>query len=246
MLAIERCHLDVEALVATPYASALAVISEDEAEMGVVVLDMGAGTTGAAVFAGGRLQHIDAVAVGGRHVTMDLARGLSMRLDEAERLKTHAAGCISVPADERDMIAIPQAGQDDRSHPHYVPRAQLTRIVRPRVEEILELMRDRLRAAGFGRMLNQSAVLTGGAAQLGGLVELSQGLLARNSRLGRPAVLKGMPESAANPAFATVGGLIQYPLLAGLEHVEHAGGAYRATGTGGYLARVGRWLKDSF
>jgi cell division protein FtsA len=176
----------------------------------------------------------------------EVARGLSMRLDEAERLKTHTAGCLSGPADERDMIAIPQNGQDERSHPHYVPRAQLTRIVRPRVEEILELMRDRLRSAGFGRMLNQSAVLTGGAAQLGGLVELSQGILARNARLGRPAVLKGMPESAANPAFAAVGGLIQYPLLAGLEHVEQAGGSYRATGTGGYLARVGRWLKDSF
>jgi cell division protein FtsA len=89
-------------------------------------------------------------------------------------------------------------------------------------------------------------VLTGGAAQLTGLVELSQGILARNVRLGRPAVLKGMPESAGNPAFAAVGGLIQYPLLAGLEHIGPTVGSERATGTGGYLARMGQWLRDSF
>jgi cell division protein FtsA len=245
-LAIERCHLEVEAMVAAPYASALSVISEDEAEMGVAVLDMGAGTTTAAVFAGGRLQHVDSIAVGGRHVTMDIARGLSMRLDEAERLKTHAAGCQPRPTDERDMIAIPQAHSDESGQPHYVPRAQLTRIVRPRIEEILELMRDRLRSAGFGRMLNQGAVLTGGAAQLTGLVEMSQGILSSHVRLGRPAALKGMPESAGNPAFATVGGLIQYPLLAALEHIEPAAGTTRATGTSGYLARMGQWLRDSF
>ncbi len=93
MLAVERGHLDVEAVVAAPYASGLSVIEEDEAEMGVVVLDCGGGTTSAAVFAGGHLQHIDAIAVGGHHVTMDLARGLSMRLDDAERLKALAASC---------------------------------------------------------------------------------------------------------------------------------------------------------
>ncbi len=151
MLAVERGHLDVEAVVAAPYASGLSVIEEDEAEMGVVVLDCGGGTTSAAVFAGGHLQHIDAIAVGGHHVTMDLARGgLSMRLDDAERLKALAASCYDDAAAEREMITIPQVGEDERAAAAYVPRSHVTRIVRPRVEEIMELLRDRIRKAGFG------------------------------------------------------------------------------------------------
>ena len=105
MLAVERCHLGVEAVVATPYASGLAALADDEAEMGVVTIDLGAGTTGVAVFSGGRLVHLDAVAVGGHHVTMDLARGLSCRIADAERLKLGHGGAALAGSDEHDMVA---------------------------------------------------------------------------------------------------------------------------------------------
>ncbi len=246
MLAVERGHLDVEAVVAAPYASGLSVIEEDEAEMGVVVLDCGGGTTSAAVFAGGHLQHIDAIAVGGHHVTMDLARGLSMRLDDAERLKALAASCYDDAAAEREMITIPQVGEDERAAAAYVPRSHVTRIVRPRVEEIMELLRDRIRKAGFGAALNRGVVLTGGASQLTGLVPLCQGLLSKQVRLGRPIAIKGLPESAKSPAFAATVGLMIYPQVAGHEHLNAGQGGGRATGTDGYFSRMGRWLKDSF
>jgi cell division protein FtsA len=247
MLAVERGHLEVEAIVATPYAAGLSVLDEDEAEMGVVVVDCGGGTTSVSVFAGGHLQHIDAIAVGGHHVTMDIARGLSMRLEDAERLKGLAASCYDDTAADREMITIPQVGDDERSTAAYVPRSHVTRIVRPRVEEILELVRDRVRNAGFGPVLNRSVVLTGGASQLTGLVPLAQGILAKQVRLGRPMAIKGMPESAKSPAFAATVGLLVYPQVAGLEHLGAGrGGAMQATGTNGYLSRMGRWLKDSF
>jgi cell division protein FtsA len=247
MLAVERGHLEVEAIVATPYASGLSVLDEDEAEMGVVVVDCGGGTTSVSVFAGGHLQHLDAVAVGGHHVTMDIARGLSMRLEDAERLKALTASCYDDTAADREMITIPQVGDDERSTAAYVPRSHVTRIVRPRVEEILELVRDRVRNAGFGAVLNRSVVLTGGASQLTGLVPLAQGILSKQVRLGRPMAIKGMPESAKSPAFAATVGLLVYPQVAGLEHLGIGrGGAMQATGTNGYLSRMGRWLKDSF
>jgi cell division protein FtsA len=247
MLAIERGHLEVEAVVATPYAAGLSVLDEDEAEMGVVVIDCGGGTTSSAVFAGGHLQHIDAIAVGGHHVTMDLARGLSMRMEDAERLKGLAASCFDDAASDREMITIPQVGDDDRSSAAYVPRSHVTRIVRPRVEEILELTRDRLRNAGFGAMLNRGVVLTGGASQLTGLPQLAQTILSKQVRLGRPMVIKGMPESAKSPAFAATVGMLIYPQVAALEHLGSGrGGAMQATGTDGYLSRMGRWLRDSF
>jgi cell division protein FtsA len=247
MLAVERGHLEVEAIVATPYAAGLSVLDEDEAEMGVVVVDCGGGTTSVSVFAGGHLQHIDAIAVGGHHVPMNIARGLSMRLEDAERLKGLAASCYDDTAADREMITIPQVGDDERSTAAYVPRSHVTRIVRPRVEEILELVRDRVRNAGFGPVLNRSVVLTGGASQLTGLVPLAQGILAKQVRLGRPMAIKGMPESAKSPAFAATVGLLVYPQVAGLEHLGAGrGGAMQATGTNGYLSRMGRWLKDSF
>jgi cell division protein FtsA len=199
------------------------------------------------VFLNGRLQHVDAVAVGGRHVTTDLARGLSMRMEDAERLKCLAATCVDDPATMRDLITIPKLGDDERAVPEALSRLEITRIVRPRVEEILELLRDRLRNAGFGSILNRGVVLTGGASQLAGLQTLAQGTLSKQVRFGRPLIVKGMPESANSPAFAAATGLLIYPQMAGLEHIAmRRGSGAEADPSSGYIARVGRWLRDSF
>jgi cell division protein FtsA len=243
ILAIERCHLHVEAMVATPYASGLATLIDDEAELGSVVVDCGGGTTAIAVFADGLPQHVDAIAIGGRHITMDLARGLGVRLDDAERLKIMASSCIERAADGGDLLTIPKVG-DSGETGACVPRAQLTRVVRPRAEEILELVRDRVRAAGFGAALNRGAVLTGAAAELDGFQALAEGILSKSVRIGRPLPIKGMPESGRNPGFATTVGLIAYPGVAARD-ISISGPSAQAEGQG-YFARVGRWLRDSF
>ena len=102
MLAIERCHLRVAAMVASPYAAGLSTLVDDEAELGAALIDLGGGSTTIGVFAGDRLAHVDAVAVGGNHVTMDIARGLSVSLADAERLKTLHGACIASPSDDRE------------------------------------------------------------------------------------------------------------------------------------------------
>ena len=246
MLAVEQAHLTIEAVVATPYAAGLATLVDDEAEMGAAVVDMGGGTTSVGVFSGGNMVHSDAFAVGGNHVTLDLARGLTTRLSDAERLKTMHGSCLIAASDEREMVSVPQVGEEGE-HPNYIPKNQLNKIIRPRVEEILELVRDRLKAAGFAAHAGRRLVLTGGAAQLTGLPELARGMISNQVRIGRPMGLHGLPESAKSPAFAAAAGLVVYPQVAGVEHFEpqrHA--PSQATGTDGYIARVGRWLKDSF
>ena len=148
MLAIERCHLDVEAMVATPYAAGLAALADDEAELGAAVIDLGGGTTTIAVFSGGQFVHADAFALGGNHVTMDIARGLQRALADAERLKTLYGSVLAGGSDERDMISRRRrSATTSASTPQFVSRAHLVRIIRPRVEEILELVRDRLNAS---------------------------------------------------------------------------------------------------
>jgi cell division protein FtsA len=192
--------------------------------------------------------HIDGVAVGGQHITMDLARGLSTKLSAAERIKTLYGSALGAAADERDMISVPSVDDDDREQGTHVPRSHLVRIIRPRVEEILELARDRLKAAGFASESGRRVVLTGGAAQLTGLPELARGILGGQVRIGRPLGIKGLPEAAKGPAFAGAVGLLVYPQVAHIEHFDpRASTGFLATGTdGGYLSRVGRWLKDSF
>jgi cell division protein FtsA len=246
MLAVERCHLRIDAVVATPYASGLSSLVDDEAELGSALIDFGGGSTSIGVFVGGRLAHVDAVAVGGNHITMDVARGLAVSLADAERLKTLHGSCISSPSDERDTMTVARVG-DDLDHPSVLPKSELTRIIRPRVEEILELVRDRLKNAGLSGHAGRRLVLTGGACQLTGLPELARRIISNQIRIGRPLGVEGLPESAKSPAFSAAVGLMVYPQVAGVEHFEPGRRPHSSSAGGdGYVARVGRWLKESF
>ena len=246
MLAIESCHLDVEAMVASSYVAGLSTLADDEADLGAALIDMGAGTTTIAVFSGGRFTHSDGFALGGRHVTLDLARGLNARISDAERIKTLYGSVLSGAADERDMIAVPPVDNDEREAPQFVSRANLVRIIKPRIEEILEMVRDRLASSPFASEPRGRVVLTGGASQLNGLAGLATQILGRPVRIGRPLGISGLPEQAKGPAFAAATGLLIYPQQAHLEHFEPRATRQSATGKSGYIARVGRWLRESF
>jgi cell division protein FtsA len=247
MLAVERCHVDIEAVIATPYAAGLSALVDDEADMGCVVVDLGGGTTSVGVFANGHVVHVDAIAVGGHHITMDIARGLTTRVAVAERLKTLHGSCILSSSDDRDTITVPQVDDDERDVANHIPKSHLVRIIKPRVEEVLELVRDRLKAAGFAAQAGRRVVLTGGGSQLVGLPELARRVLLGQIRVGRPLGIKGMPEAARGPAFSASVGLLVYPQVAHAEHfVPRAGAWFAGTGTDGYLSRVGRWIRESF
>jgi cell division protein FtsA len=243
MLAVERSHLAVEAMVVAPYASALSALADDEADLAAAVIDMGAGTTTIAVFAGGQFVHADGFAIGGRHITMDLARGLPARVQDAERLKTLYGSVLAGGCDERDMIAVPPV--DEAEAPQFVSRASLVPIIKPRVEEICEMARDRLAASPFAAEPRGRVVLTGGTSQLTGLSGLAAHVFGRPVRIGRPRGVGGLPEEANGPALAAAAGMLVYPQVAHLEHFEPRSTRHALTG-GGYVARVGRWLRESF
>lgn len=246
-LCVNRAHLSVEGIVATPYASGLAALVDDEVELGCAAIDMGGGTTTISVFCEGKLVHTDAIGLGGHHITTDLARGLSTRIEDAERMKVVHGSAISTGADERDLISVAPIGEDDRDQPTQIPKALVTRIVRARLEETLELIRDRIQKSGFSPIVGKRVVLTGGASQLTGLSETARRILARNVRIGRPMGLSGLPTAAKGPAFSTAAGLMIYPQVAGLEtHAANGGFASGLVSGNGRLARMGQWLKESF
>jgi cell division protein FtsA len=232
--------------VASPFASALAVLTDDEAELGTVVIDMGAGTSTVAVFSGNQFVHADGIALGGHHVTMDVARGLSTGLSVAERLKVLHGAAFSCKSDERDMIAVPHMGEDDRDAVEHISRASMIGIIRPRVDEILEMLRDRLYAAGVAGEAGRRVVLTGGASQLPGLADRAAHILGRQVRIGRPVGMTGLPDIGKGPSFAAAVGLTVYPQIAGLEHFEPRRSFFGEGQSESYFAQVGRWLKQSF
>jgi len=245
MLVVERCHIEVEAMVAAPYVAGLSTMADDEVDLGAALVDFGAGTTTMAVFSSGHFTFADGFALGGHHITMDLARGLNARISDAERIKSFYGSVLAGGSDERDMITVPAIADDDREPPQFVSRASLVRIIKPRVEEILEMVRDRLAASPFASDPRARAIFTGGGSQLTGLPELAARILNRPVRIGRPLGMSGLPEAAKGPAFAVATGLLVYPQTAHLEHFEPRRTRHLMTGTG-YIARVGRWLRESF
>ena len=246
-LCVNRAHLTVEAMVATPYASGLAVLVDDEAEIGCACIDMGGGTTTISVFSEGRMVHADAIALGGHHVTMDLARGLSTHLEDAERLKVVHGSALPMTGGDHDTVSVPPIGDNDNDLPLQMPKALLSRIVRARVEETLEMIRDRIQRSGFAPLVGRRIVLTGGASQLTGIADAARRILARNVRIGRPLGVAGLPAAAKGPAFSTAIGLMIYPQIASLEsRGNERAGRYRAAANGGRLARMGQWIRESF
>ena len=246
MLVVERCHLNVEAMAASPYASSLAVLTDDEIDLGAAVVEMGAGTTTIAIYSGGRFVHASGFAVGGQHVTMDLARGLGACIADAERIKTLYGTVLTGGSDARELMSVPTAGEDEQDFPQIVSRATIANIVKQRVEEIFEMVRDRLKDSPFAAEPRARVVLSGGASQLTGVPELASRILGRSVRIGRPLGFGRLPNEAKGASFAVPSGLLVYPQYAHLEHVEPRYTRQLKTGTDNYFGKVGRWLREGF
>jgi len=246
MLVVERCHLNVEAMAASPYVAGLAVLTDDEADLGAAVVEMGAGSTTIATYSAGRFVHASGFALGGQHITMDLARGLSACIADAERIKTLYGTVLTGGSDARELMSVPTAGDDDIDAPQIVSRATIANIVRHRAEEIFEMVRDRLADSPFAAEPRARVVLSGGAAQLTGSVELATRILNRPVRIGRPLGFGRLPNEAKSASFGVPAGLLVYPQYAHLEHVEPRHTRQLRTGTDGYLGKVGRWLREGF
>src|SRR4051794_19642273 len=206
---ISRCDLEIEHLVSAPLAAGLSSLVREERELGATIIDMGGGTTGMAVYADNQILHTAQLAIGGLHVTKDLAIGLSTTLIHAERLKTLYGNVEACPDDDRELLPVPLMGEEEHQLAK-VPRSMVVNIIRPRIEETFEYIKDRLDSSGLGRAAGNRVVLTGGACQLPGVREMATRILGRQVRLGRPATLRGLPELASGPAFSTAAGLLAW------------------------------------
>lgn len=204
---VNRCDLEVAGIANSAYASGISSLVEDEQELGAACIDMGGGSTGLSIFIKKHMIYADATRLGGDHVTLDISKGLQIPLSVAERIKTFHGGVVATGMDDRDMIELGGETGDWDHDRRTVSRAELIGIIRPRVEELLEDVRQRLDAAGFEHLPSQQIVLTGGASQMPGLDVLAPKILGQQVRIGRPLRVHGLPQAATGAAFSAAVGL---------------------------------------
>lgn len=243
--AIERAYLVPTGFVPAAYASGLAATTEEERQQGVTCIDMGAGATTIAMFADGHLLWIGSVAVGGHHLTFDIARALSVKFAEAERLKTLYGTLDPASASEGETAAA-DTGADswEPPLPHEVADADLGGIVAGRMSDLFARVAESLERSGVAALATDRMVVTGGASQLRGLGAFAQEQLGARVRVGRPKPVEGMPSFCTSPQFSTAFGLVQIALEPPATAGRSAGRADKE-GTS-YLKRVGQWLRESF
>jgi cell division protein FtsA len=250
---VERAQLEVADVVLGSLASAEAVLSEDEKEIGGGVIDMGGGTTDLLLYADGGIAHASTIPAGGNNVTSDVAAGLRTPVAEAERLKRNYGGALGRLIADEEEIEVPGVGGHE---PRKVPRRVLGDIIEPRIEELFSEVRRRMEESGLIDHLSAGIVLTGGAVQMEGIVEAAEEILGMPVRLGVPVGVKGIVQLIQGPQWATGVGLVHYGAqrLAEARHyaVEEAPAAGRAEEAArqrpnGSLGRgVLGWLRAAF
>ncbi|MEA3062037.1 MAG: cell division protein FtsA, partial [Sphingomonadales bacterium] len=188
-LCVRSAHLGVEAIVASPVAAGKACLSDEERELGVALVELGAGVTNVSVFAGGMLVGLKSLPVGGIDVTDDIASAFGTRRVEAERMKCFYGSAMTSPRDNHDMIELsPIAGSEEGTEASRITRAQLIAVIRQRLEHLTGEIAAALKDLGFGGPFGRQVVLTGGGSELKGIADYAQGVLGRAVRVGRPSL----------------------------------------------------------
>ncbi len=236
---VERCGLQVEDIVLEQLASSYAVLTEDEMELGVCLVDIGGGTTDIAVFNGGAIKHTAVIPIAGDQVTNDIAISMRTPTQYAEEIKIKYACALSQLANPEETIEVPSVG--DRP-PRRLARQTLAEVVEPRYEELFTLIRDELRRSGFEDMVAAGVVMTGGSAKMEGAVELAEEVFHMPVRLGLPQHVRGLLEVVRNPIHATGVGLLLYAR----SQTEKQGSEVRVHGLKDVWERMKSWFQGNF
>jgi cell division protein FtsA len=237
---VRRCGLEVEQLMLNPLASSLSVLTEDERELGVALLDIGAGTTDLAIFTNGAIRHTAVIPIAGDLITSDIAMALRTPTKDAEEIKVESGFAKQLLADPQAQVEVPGLG--DRG-PRMLSRQALSGVIEPRVEEIFTLVHQIMRESGFEEMLSSGIVLTGGSCVMPGMIELGEDIFLKPVRRGIPKYANALSDMVAQPRAATVMGLLEEARLARLRgfKVAQKNGSMKTA-----FSQVKDWLVGNF
>jgi cell division protein FtsA len=240
MKCVRRCGLEVNDLILQPLASAMAVLSEDEKDLGVCLVDIGGGTSDIAVFTQGAIRHTAVIPIAGDQITNDIAMALRTPTKEAEEIKRRHGCALRELADPQEMVEVPGVGERSSKK---MSRQTLAEVIEPRVEELYSLIQAELRRSGFEELLSSGVVITGGSAVMQGMVELGEEVFHMPVRLGLPSYAGGLSEVIRNPRYSTGVGL----LMAGLSQHQRRQIEKMQSGSFKQIAgRMRRWFETNF
>ncbi|MEK7779796.1 MAG: cell division protein FtsA [Pseudomonadota bacterium] len=240
MKCVHRCGLEVRDLILQPLASAMAVLSDDEKDLGVCLVDIGGGTTDIAVFTNGAIRHTAVIPIAGDQVTNDIAMALRTPTKSAEDIKCRYGCALRSLADTREMVEVPDVGNRGSRQ---LSRQTLAEVIEPRVEELYSLIQAELRRSGFEELLSSGIVITGGSASLRGMVELGEEIFHMPVRLGLPNYHGNLKEVIHTPRYSTGIGLI----IAGIQQMQHQHGARLQGGSAKQIfTRMKGWFQKNF
>jgi cell division protein FtsA len=237
---VRRCGLEVEQLCLSPTASASAVLTDDEKDLGVAVVDIGAGTTDVAIFTGGSIRHTAVIPIAGDLITSDIAMALRTPTKDAEEIKVEYGVAKQLLADPGEQVEVPGLG--DRV-PRMLSRQALAGVIEPRVEEIYSLVHQVIRDSGYEELLSSGIVITGGTAVMPGMVELGEDIFLKPVRKGLPTYSGALFDMVANPRSATVMGLLEEARLA---HTRGFKAAQQAGSVKTMFGKAKDWLLGNF
>jgi cell division protein FtsA len=209
-MSIRGAHLNVKSIVASPIATGMACLSDEERELGVALIEMGAETTNVALFAGGMIAGLTTLPHGASDITDDIASAFGLRRAQAERIKCFYGSAETNPRDNHEPIEIESEGAKESAEPVRITRAQLVAVIRQRLDHTITEISKALKDLGFSGPAGRQIVLTGGGAELKSMADYMQGAMGVKVRIGRPAGLFAMPDAHSGPAFCTLAGLVLY------------------------------------
>ncbi|HZP84862.1 MAG TPA: cell division protein FtsA [Chthonomonadaceae bacterium] len=241
---VEKCvtkaGLEVAEKVLEPIATGEAVLLPAEKELGVCLVDIGGGTSDLAVFVNGEIYYSAVIPVGGNHVTNDVAYGLTVGVDEAERLKTESGNALTELVPEEDVIVVRQIGREEGRK---LRRRALVQIIEPRMQELFQLVQDELVKADCLHLIPAGLVLSGGGSQLKGCADIAQQVMGLSVRIGKPQGVGGLGETLTHPMYATAVGLVQYGARQ-MRHVHQYARTHSSNNGMRGLRRILAWLRD--
>jgi len=242
---VHRAGLDVIDIVLQPLASSEAVLTEEEKELGIAMVDLGGGTSDLAIFSDGTISHSAVLPVGGQHLTTDLQIGLRTSLADAEKIKIRYGSALSCMVKDTEMLEVPSVGGRP---PRAISRREVSEIIEPRVEEIFDLVLREIRRSGYEGKLAAGVVITGGTSSLGGMPDAAERVLGLPGRRGAPTGVGGLRDYVNNPMFSTGVGLILHAhrMDQELEMVGKNGGRKGGNGLGSTLYRWKDWMLNFF
>ena len=237
---VRRCGLEVRDLVLQPLASAMAVISDDEKDLGVALLDIGGGTSDLVVYTHGAIRHTAVIPIAGDQITNDIAMALRTPTKDAEDIKERYGCALSQLADPQDMVEVPGLGERE---PRQLSRKTLAEVIEPRVEELYSLVRTELRRSGYEELLSSGVVITGGSSVMQGMVELGEEIFHMPVRVGYPAYHGALADAVRHPRHSTGLGL----LIAGMQQLRNREFARMSAGSfRQVLERMKTWFTGNF